>query len=415
MSEANGKWRNRIVGYEDVSVDELTANPANWRIHPQHQQDSLLGVLHDVGIVQNIIVNQRSGYVVDGHMRVLLAMKENQATVPVTYVDLSDAEEALVLSSIDPISALAVADKEKLDALLKQVSTDSPALQEMLANLATEAGLYLNGDKPPEDKGAQTDRATELQQEYGTEVGQLWEIGKHRLLIDDCTIAENVERLMGGERADAVVTDFPYNIGKDYGVWDDSLSSGDFWDKVVPSWIKNIAAVLCEPSHFITTFSERGLIQFIQTATKEGFVHRHTGVWHNPNRKAGSYPGQWPFAWEPILDFSFGGWRKLNNSNGVGYSDVWVLESPITADESKPYHPAEKPLQLYVDLIKLVTETNELIFEPFSGSGTTLIGCEQSKRICFTTEISPSFAAVTIKRWEDMTGHKAILTPAARE
>lgn len=132
-------WRNRIVGEGEESPDQLLANPANWRIHPKFQQDALAGVLDDVGWVQRIIVNQQTGHVVDGHLRVSLALSRDEQTIPVLYVDLTPEEEALVLATIDPLSALAVTDAAKLDDLLQSVSTDSEALQQMLANLAASA------------------------------------------------------------------------------------------------------------------------------------------------------------------------------------------------------------------------------------------------------------------------------------
>ena len=100
-------WRNRIIGIEDVAPDSLLANPANWRIHPKHQQDALEGVLNEVGSVQQVIVNQRTGNLIDGHLRVTLAMRRNEATIPVNYVDLSPEEESLILATLDPLSALA--------------------------------------------------------------------------------------------------------------------------------------------------------------------------------------------------------------------------------------------------------------------------------------------------------------------
>lgn len=139
------KWQNRIVGNDTVNPEELCANPRNWRIHPQHQQDALHGLLGDVGWVQNILVNRRTGYVVDGHARVALALRHGQAAVPVTYVDLADDEEALVLASLDPIGSLAVADTEHLEALLREVTTGDAAVQELLAGLAERSGIV-----PPE-------------------------------------------------------------------------------------------------------------------------------------------------------------------------------------------------------------------------------------------------------------------------
>ena len=140
MAQAE-RWRSRIVKTTEEDPEQLLANPLNWRIHPKHQQDALEGVLDDVGWVQNVIVNERTGHVIDGHLRITLAIREGQPTVPVVYVDLSEEEEQLVLAALDPIADLAVADADKLEELLHSVSTENPAVQEMLSELAKKAGI----------------------------------------------------------------------------------------------------------------------------------------------------------------------------------------------------------------------------------------------------------------------------------
>lgn len=137
------EWRNRIVGEGEEAPDQLLANPANWRVHPKAQQDALAGVLDEVGWVQRVIVNQRTGHLVDGHLRVALALRDDAATVPVLYVDLDEAEEKLVLATIDPVAALAVPDAEKLRDLLNDVQTGNAAVQQMLADLGAESGAVV--------------------------------------------------------------------------------------------------------------------------------------------------------------------------------------------------------------------------------------------------------------------------------
>lgn len=134
-------WRNRIVGYSEEPPDQLLANPRNWRTHPERQADVLRGVLADVGIVQTVIVNQRTGHLIDGHLRVMEALKAGLPTIPVTWVDLTDAEEATILATLDPLAALAGTDTAQLDALLRDITTDSPAVQAMLDQLATDVGI----------------------------------------------------------------------------------------------------------------------------------------------------------------------------------------------------------------------------------------------------------------------------------
>jgi hypothetical protein len=129
------------VGYDNVAPDQLLANPKNFRVHPRHQQDALKGVLSEVGWVQDVIVNVRTNTVVDGHLRVMLALRHNEPTIPVKYVDLSQAEEDLVLATLDPIAALAGTDSAKLSELLDTVSAQDEALLTMLADLSDDTEL----------------------------------------------------------------------------------------------------------------------------------------------------------------------------------------------------------------------------------------------------------------------------------
>ncbi|HEU5013968.1 MAG TPA: hypothetical protein VFT66_15715 [Roseiflexaceae bacterium] len=138
-------WKNRIVGHGDEAPDQLLANPKNWRVHPSQQQQALEGVLDDVGWVQQVIVNRRTNTLIDGHLRVSLALRRNEPRVPVVYVDLSEDEEALILATLDPLSAMAATDAAQLDALLREVSSDNAAVMQMLAELAEQAGVVTEG------------------------------------------------------------------------------------------------------------------------------------------------------------------------------------------------------------------------------------------------------------------------------
>ena len=132
--------KNRIIGEGMENPEQLLANPKNWRTHPQFQQEALTGVLKEVGFVQRVIVNKRTGYIVDGHARVMIALSEN-SEIPVLYVDLSEEEEALILATLDPIGTLAGVDDEQLRSLLDEVNTGDSALMQLLDKIAIDAGL----------------------------------------------------------------------------------------------------------------------------------------------------------------------------------------------------------------------------------------------------------------------------------
>lgn len=132
----SGRWRNRIVRKEETSPAALIANPRNWRTHPKFQQDALADILDKIGWVQDIIVNERTGHIVDGHLRVELAIGRNEASIPVNYVDLDEEEERLILATFDPITYLANRDSATLKELLKTINEQgAPTLDRLLEQL----------------------------------------------------------------------------------------------------------------------------------------------------------------------------------------------------------------------------------------------------------------------------------------
>jgi hypothetical protein len=182
-------WRSRIVGSGEEAPDQLLANPANWRIHPKAQQQALAGVLDQVGWVGQVLAIQPTGHVVDGHLRVALAISRREPSVPVLYVDLSPEEEALVLASLDPLAAMATTDEAKLRELLAEVTVDSRALAAMLAALAPAEPR--DGLTDPDDIPEPPDEAT-------TRLGDLWLFGDHRLLCSDAGSVADLDRLLDG-------------------------------------------------------------------------------------------------------------------------------------------------------------------------------------------------------------------------
>jgi ParB-like chromosome segregation protein Spo0J len=177
-AKLNKPLTNRIIGHGEERVDDLLANPLNFRLHPDNQQQALAGGIDQIGFIRSLTVNQRTGRVVDGHLRVTLAARSNVDSLPVEYVDLTEEEEALALAMLDPIAAMAATDKQKLDELLRQVQSDDERVQAMLAEMAEREGLDYGKAEPAEDPGAQVDKAEELREKWGVEPGQLWGLGK---------------------------------------------------------------------------------------------------------------------------------------------------------------------------------------------------------------------------------------------
>ena len=374
-------WRNRIVGSGEVAPSELIPNARNWRTHPKRQLDALEGALDEVGWVQQVIVNQVTGRLVDGHARVERAMARREATVPVIYVELSEAEEALVLATLDPLSAMAETNRDALDALLADVSVDDAGLLALLADLAPlkpVVGLTDPDDVPP------------LGDESGIKPGDLFALGDHRLMCGDSTKAEDVARLMDGERADATVTDPPYNVGLDYGPkTDDRKDSEAFWE-----WQRKWFAVAVSVSdRQIVTPGCVNLERWIK-----GFAPKHVCVWDkgegaNTHGRVTKY-----WAWEPIM--CHGSFERSR------HTDVFR----ISALGANPGHPCPKPIGLWSDMVTSFSRGS--LYDPFVGSGTTINAAEQLGRRCYAMEIDPRYVQVAIERWQAFTGKEAVRASA---
>jgi len=206
-------FRNRIVGYGTKPASQFLAHPLNHRKHPQSQRRAMTASLTELGWVNAVIENVRTGRLIDGHERIWQALQADDSEVPFIQVDLAPEEEHLALAILDRITGMAEVDPAMLNALIEDVNTGEPALQELLAQMADEAGI-VSGDESTVDAEPQIDKAEELRVKWGVETGQLWELGDHRIVCGDCTDADVVMLVMGGELARTIFTDPPYGIGK---------------------------------------------------------------------------------------------------------------------------------------------------------------------------------------------------------
>jgi len=394
IANAPTAWPNRILGEGEEAPDQLLANPRNWRIHPKAQQDALAGILSEVGWVQRVIVNQRTGHMIDGHARVALAITRGEPSVPVVYVDLSEDEERAVLASLDPLSAMAVADTEQLDALLGEISVKDEALRAMLDGLRSEpkAGLTDPDDvpEPPEPI---------------SKTGDLWICGDHRLLCGDATKAEDVERLMAGEKAALMVTDPPYGVGYETDGANRSASADSrpianddlgkdqvaFWQSAFVGWPLDGDAYIFSPSGPPITLLSAAL-------AAAGIEHHQWLIWAKQQFALGR--SHYHYRHEHI----FYGWRGTSSWNGSRTEDsVWEADRPMAS----PEHPTMKPVVLCERAITNSSKPRANVVDPFLGSGTTMIACEHLGRRCYGMEIEPRYVDVAVKRWEGFTGKEA--------
>ncbi|MTI12001.1 ParB N-terminal domain-containing protein, partial [Sansalvadorimonas verongulae] len=188
------KWQSRIIGQGVERADQLLANPLNWRKHPKAQQAALKGALNEIGWIQQVIVNKTTGHLVDGHLRVEVALAEGEQDVPVLYVELTEEEEKKALATIDPIAALATTDRKMLDDLVLGLNVNDQDFASLLDTLASQDALNTAQEGLTDD-----DAVGEKSSHTVCESGDVWCLGEHRLLCGDGTDQSCVAQLMDGE------------------------------------------------------------------------------------------------------------------------------------------------------------------------------------------------------------------------
>jgi len=400
-------WANRIVGYGEEAPADLLANPANFRLHPKPQQDALAGVLAEVGLVQNVIVNRRTQHVVDGHLRISLAMRDDQPTVPITYVDLSENEERLILATLDPIAAMAATDRDQLAALLDEVSTGETAVQAMLADMAEREGIVGYGGT---EGLTDPDDVPEPPADPITQPGGLWLLGDHRLLCGDSTKAEDVARLMAGERAEAMWTDPPYGV-EYVGKTKDALRIQNDGSAGLPALLAaafRCATTACiEGAAFYIARPPGALSVTFGVAILEAGWRLHEELqWVKDSMVLGH--SDYHLKHETVV-FGYMPGPGRRGRGGEGWYGDNSQTSVFNVDRPKasPDHPTGKPVDLIVPMLQNSTTPTGLVLDLFGGSGSTLIACETIGRRCAMMELDPRYADVIVRRWEAFTGNTA--------
>lgn len=419
-------WRSRIVGRGDVAPADLVANERNWRLHPPAQRNALAGLLDQVGWVQDVVVNRRTGRLVDGHLRVDLARARGEPSVPVVFVELDPDEEALVLASLDPLAGMATADSEKLAALLADAKVADEALRAMLQELAVESGVngrrdgLTDPDDVPEPPAAPT-----------AKTGDLWLLGEHRLLCGDSTNAADVARVLAGDAPRVLLTDPPYGVELDME-WRDRaglnglgpaeksyLQRGDGHRNTAISgdtkadWSDAFELVPSLDTAYVWHASAFS-IDVGLGLRRIGFDLKQQIIWRKPHFALSRQHYHWQH--EPCWYARKAGAAPFRGSRDQ--STIWdaaspkMLMNPAGEREAKVDHPTQKPAALYTRPIENHVAPGEVFYEPFGGSGTAIIAAEQTGRRCCAIELDPKYVDVIVQRWESFAGKTAERRPA---
>jgi hypothetical protein len=381
---------------EWLDADDLRANDFNWRSHPAAQENALRDVLAEVGWAGALLYNERTGRLIDGHLRKKVAAGQR---VPVLVGNWDEGQEKKILATLDPIAAMATADRDRLDALLRDVQTGSEALARMLTELAEKSGIVpsLNGQTPPEDAGPQVDRAAELLEKWRVERGQLWLIpsqsvpgGVHRLLCGDSTVPQDVARVMGGQKISALIFDPPWDAGAQQpdGNWQHTLAftDGRRLGQTVgafgaPTWVFVWDCQAC-------WYAPNRPLQRVKLCLWYGDLDAY-----DPDGAHYGEPGD-----AKVVSNSRGTYNYQPDPRGKHLSDLFVLQ--LATLHAKGNHQHEKPADWVRLLIGNCTRGD--VFDPYVGSGTTFVACEHLGRIAYGVEIDPSIVAVSLERLSEL-------------
>ena len=393
MSEVHTKQK-QISGIAahcsfDRAVDlvDLVEHPSNPNKHSDKQIALLAKIIRNQGWRNPIVVSNRSGFIISGHGRLAAAKLLNVENVPVDYQDFaSEAEEHAHLIADNRIAELAEIDGNELAGLLRQLDGqidmeltgfDELSLDDLLANTTS--------DQPEVDAEPQIDKADELQAKWKTALGQVWALGDHRLLCGDCAELEI------GEQVNLLLTDPPYGIKRDKG-FGGSVGFGggkaqpisrrtyaDDWDETRPS--KEIFEKIQSQSISAIIFGGNFFADILPTS-------KHWIVWDKKNTM-------------PTFGDCELAWTNIARTSVIKYEHEY---NGLVGKEKERFHPTQKPVKLFAKIIGDYTKSGDTVYDPFLGSGTTLMACENLNRKCYGIEINPGYVAVTLERWAEATG-----------
>ena len=399
-----------------IRLADYKPHPRNYNRHPEAQVKRIQASLRKFGQVRSVVVWQ--GYFLAGHgvaeaarglgwekLRADVLPDDYPEHLALAYV-AADNELARQGDPDQAQLAAILADSKAADAeLLEAIGYSDKEFDELLRSVG--AGGAAVADVEP-----QVDRADELRQKWGTELGQLWQLEGHRLICGDCTDVAVVARVMEGGKAQLCVTSPPYGVGKDY-----EKRGLEPWMALMTGVIPNIVAHADLAVWNIADLYSTGNQTIEHTFghswrifADNGFSLLWLRIWKKPGIVMDGAP-YWSVTYKPGDEYEFIGCFGAPSTKFVErltpderhdwkLHGVWEFPSVRAAKD----HPAPYPIELPSRAIKMHTDPGDVVLEPFSGSGTTMIACETLQRKCRSIELNPAYVAVTLQRYQDATG-----------
>jgi len=382
-----------------IPLGKLVPYVNNARTHSPEQLAKLRSSLREFGFINPVIID-RDFNVIAGHGRIAAAKEEGITEVPCVFVDyLTEAQKKAYILADNRMALDAGWDEELLRIEIE--SLQGADFDVSLTGFGEDeiADLF-SGDGEKDVKDDDFDLSAALEKAAFVERGDIWTVGRHRLMCGDATSAEDVAALMDGKKANLIVTDPPYNVafksGSGLSIQNDSMENGEFYTFLYNSF-QNMAEYLEKGGAAYVFHADTEGLNFRKAFVDAGFHLAGVCIWVKNSLVLGRSDYQWQH--EPVL-YGF-----LKNGKHPWYSDrkqttIWNYDKP----KQNKNHPTSKPLDLLGYPICNSSQENAIVLDAFGGSGSTLMACEQTNRICFMCELDEKYASVILRRYVEDTG-----------
>jgi DNA modification methylase len=400
MPRNGGKLMKQDMIIRKVAVTDI--NPAKYNPRKDLKPgdpvyEKLKRSMTEFGYVEPIIWNEETGNIVGGHQRYKVLVAEGHTEVECVIVKMSPEREKALNVALNKVTgdwefeALAdlIKDLEAQDFDVTLTGFDAAEIEDLFSQVH---------DKDATDDDYDVNKA--LEEAAFVKPGDVWLLGRHRLLCGDATKPEDVEKLMDGKKANLVLTDPPYNVDFESAnglkIQNDKQDNDTFYSFLLAAF-KNMAEHTSPGGSIYVFHADTEGLNFRKAFIEAGFHLSGVCIWKKNSLVLGRSPYNWIH--EPIL---FGWLRGGKHRWFTGRSEttVWNYDKPKKNGE----HPTMKPVPLLCYPIKNSSQVNGIVMDLFGGSGSTLIACEQIDRICYTLELDPKYATVIVKRYIEQAG-----------
>jgi DNA modification methylase len=361
------------------------------------EYEKLKRSMNEFGYVEPIVWNKRTGNIVGGHQRYKILLDQDIQEIDCVVVDLDETKEKALNIALNKISG--EWDLPKLKDLLQELDTgefdieitgfDMDEIEELITQIHVSDEII-------------EDEAPEPPEEPVTKPGDLWLLGRHRLLCGDSTDQTVVAKLMENQLADMIFTDPPYNVdyqGSAGKIMNDNMTDDVFYCFLLDAF-KNMAQKSKEGAPIYVCHADSEGLNFRAAFKEAVWDLKQCIIWVKQHFVMGRQDYQWQhepilYGWKPGAAHKFYGGRNQ--------STIWQIDRPMANRE----HPTMKPVALCAKAIENSSKAGDIVLDLFGGSGSTLIACEQLNRTCYTMELDPKYCDVIVRRWENFTGRKA--------